>query len=160
MEIQTIKIDLLEQGPAAIGKASILEQGSQRKQYLKQPRRESSTTAFKETTTTRGLSYPHKEKRSNGPKYWGQRTKGERPRKRRPYPRSALGSVEDCIKLWCDSKRQPTVQTRRLSQLGFWVTVGIGPQFCIMVRPSGHLFKHVFCIMKGWLGWLGWLGCY
>ena len=48
------------------------------------------------------------------------------------------------------SKRQFKVQIGRLSQLGFfWVTVGIGPQFCIMVRPSGHLFKHVFCIMKG-----------
>ena len=47
------------------------------------------------------------------------------------------------------SKRQSTVQIRRLSQLGFWVTVGIGPQFCIKVRPSGHLFKHVFCIVKG-----------
>ena len=48
------------------------------------------------------------------------------------------------------SKRQFKVQIGRLSQLGFWVTVGIGPQFCIMVRPSSHLFKHVFCIVKGW----------
>ena len=46
------------------------------------------------------------------------------------------------------SKRQFKLQIGQLSQLGFWVTIGIGPQFCIMVRPSGHLFKHVFCIMK------------
>ena len=67
---------VLEQGPAATGKDAISEQGSQRKQYLKRPRRESSTTAFKEATTTRGLSYPHKEKRSNGPRYRRQRTEG------------------------------------------------------------------------------------
>ena len=43
------------------------------------------------------------------------------------------------------SKRRFKVQIGQLSQLGFWVTVGIGPQFCNMVRPSGHLYKCVFC---------------
>ena len=66
-----------------------------------------------------------------------------------PIPTFNPEIAEDCRKLWCDEKRQFKVQIGRLSQLGFWVTVGIGPQFCIMVRPSGHLFKHVFCIMKG-----------
>ena len=47
------------------------------------------------------------------------------------------------------SKRQFKVQIGRLSQLRFWVTVGIGPQCCITVRPSGHLFTDVFCMMKG-----------
>ena len=60
---------MLEQGPAATGKAAILEQGSQRKQYLKRLRRESSTTAFKVAAATGGLSYPHKWKRSNGLRY-------------------------------------------------------------------------------------------
>ena len=66
-----------------------------------------------------------------------------------PIPAFSVEIVEDCRKLWCDGKLQFKVQIGRLSQLGFWVTVGIDPQFCIMVRSSGHLFKHVFCIMKG-----------
>ena len=60
---------LLEQGPAATGKAALSGQESQRKQYLKRPRRESSTTAFKAAATTGGLSYPHEWKRSNGQRY-------------------------------------------------------------------------------------------
>ena len=27
----------------------------------------------------------------------------------------------------------------------------IGPEFCIKVRPSGHIFKHVFSIIKGYI---------
>ena len=57
---------MLEQGPAAIGKAAISGQESQRKQYLKQLRRESSTTAHKAVVKTRGLSYPHKGKGGTG----------------------------------------------------------------------------------------------
>ena len=113
------------------------------------PTRESSTTALKVAVKTGGLNYPHKEERSNELRYWRQRTEGEQPRKWRLYPRSALGSVEDYKKLWCDGKRQFKVQIGRLSQLGFWVTVGKCPQCCNRARASGHLYKHVFCIMKG-----------
>ena len=53
---------MLEQGPVATGKAAISGQESQRKQYLKRLRRESSTIALKAATKRGGLSYPHKGK--------------------------------------------------------------------------------------------------
>ena len=62
--------------------------------------------------------------------------------------REARKTAESCS---VTSKRKFKVQIGQLSQLGFWDIIRIGPQCCITVRPSGHLFKHVFCIMKGWL---------
>ena len=44
-----------------------------------------------------------------------------------PIPAFSAEIVEDCRKLWCDGKQQFKVQIGRLSQLGFWVTVGKGP---------------------------------
>ena len=61
-----IPSNLLEQGPSATGKAAIFGQESQRKQYLKRLRRESSTTALKVATKTGGLSYRHKGKGATG----------------------------------------------------------------------------------------------
>ena len=60
---------LLEQGPAATGKAAIAEQESQEETVPERPRRESSTTTLKAVVKIGGLSYPHKEKRSNMPRY-------------------------------------------------------------------------------------------
>ena len=53
---------MLEQGPVATGKAATSGQGSQRRIVPERPRRESSTTALKVATKTRGLIYPHKGK--------------------------------------------------------------------------------------------------
>ena len=68
----------------------------------------------------------------------GAHTENQRRRSRK--------TAESCS---VTSKRQFKVHKGRLSQLGFWVTVGIVPQFCITVIPSSHLFKHLFCIVKG-----------
>ena len=57
---------MLEQGPAATGKAAISGQESQKKQYRKRPRREISTTALKAVAKTGGLSYPRKGKGAMG----------------------------------------------------------------------------------------------
>ena len=51
------KRNLLEQGPAATGKAAISGQGSQRRQYLRWLRRESSTTALKAAAERRELNH-------------------------------------------------------------------------------------------------------
>ena len=52
---------------------------------------------------TGGLSYPHKGKRGNKAEVLKtEDIKGSGAQ----YPRSALGSVEDCRELWCDEKRQ------------------------------------------------------
>ena len=47
-----------------------------------------------------------------------------------PIPTIRAEIVEDCRKLWCDGKWQFKVQISRLSHLGFWVTIGKGPQCC------------------------------
>ena len=60
---------MLEQGPTATGKAAISGQESQKKQYRKWLRRESSTTALKAAAKTGGINYPHKEERSNELRY-------------------------------------------------------------------------------------------
>ena len=121
-------IVVLEQGLAATGKAAISRQESQKKQYLKRSRRESSTTALKAASKTGGLSYPHKGKgvMVRGIEYKGQkgsdRGSGAHTHDQR---REAWKTAESCS---MTSKRQFKVQMRRLSQLGFfWVTVGIGP---------------------------------
>ena len=57
---------MLAQGPITTGKDAILGQESQKKQYLKRPGRESSTTALKAAAKTGGLNYPHKGKGATG----------------------------------------------------------------------------------------------
>ena len=47
----------MEQGPAATGKDTIVKEKSQRKQYLKQLRRENSTTALKAAAEKRELNH-------------------------------------------------------------------------------------------------------
>ena len=106
---------LLEQGPVATGKAAISGQESQRKQYLKRPRRERSTTALKAAAKTGGLSYPHKGKGATGR---GIEDKGQKGSDRgsdahtHDQCREAWKTAESCS---VTSKRQPTVQMHRLS---------------------------------------------
>ena len=86
---------LLEQGPTAIGKGTISEQESQRKQYLKWPRRESSTTALKAAVKIGGLSYPHKGKRGNEAKVL--KTKDRKG--------SGASTHDQCQEVWNIAKR-------------------------------------------------------
>ena len=60
---------LLEQGPAATGKAATSGQGSQKKTVPERLRRESSTTTLKAVKKIGGLSYPHKGKGATRPRY-------------------------------------------------------------------------------------------
>ena len=111
---------LLEQVPVAIGKDAIAEQGSQRKPYLKRPRRESSTTTLKAVAKARGLSYPHKGK---GAKGRGIEDKGQKGSDRG----SSAHTHDQHQEEWktaesrsMTSKWQFKVQMHRLSQLGFF----------------------------------------
>ena len=105
---------LLEQGPAATRKFSISKEESQRKQYPSDQEERAQTLHLRQWRRQEGSATLIKEKEQRA-----EVLKTKDSRKRHPYPRSEPGSVEDCRKLWCDGKRQPTVQMCRLSQLGF-----------------------------------------
>ena len=110
---------LLEQGPTATRKATISEQESQRKLYLKRPRRESSTTTLKAAVKTGGLNYPHKGKGAMGRGIEDKGNKGSDQGSgahTHDQRQEAWKTTESCS---VTSKRQSKVQIGRLSQLGF-----------------------------------------
>ena len=65
--------------------------------------------------------------------------------------------MEDCREMWCDGKWLPQVQIwPTVTKLGFGLLLGQAHSV-VMARPSGCLYKNVFCIVKGLVSWLvGW----
>ena len=138
-------------GPRSYRKSCYIGTRKSKETVPERPRRESSTTALKAAAKIGGPSYPHKGKEAMG---WGIEDKGQKGSDRgsgahtHDQRQKSQKIAESCS---VTSKQQFKVQIGWLSQLGFWVTLTIGPKFCITVRPSGHPFKHVFYIMKGLL---------
>ena len=104
--------------------------GKSKKIVPERPRRESSTTAFKAAAKTGGISYLHKGKGAMGR---GIEDEGQKGSNRgssahtHDQRREAWKTTESCSMTKSGSSNYRYVDCHKL---GFWVTVGKGPQFC------------------------------
>ena len=103
------------------------QRSQRRRYYLSGWEERAHPLHWRQRRKTGGLSYPHKGEEATRPRYWRRRTEAWSGAQ---YPWSMSGSMEDRRELWCDGKRLPQVQIRRLSLIRVWVTVGTGPQCC------------------------------